>query len=58
MAADDGAVAVEDRADRVDDGEDRDPVVADLPEGGALAGRLALLVVEHLADGRRPSRTP
>jgi len=41
MAADDGAFAVDDRADRVQDGEDGDSRFADLPERSALPGRSA-----------------
>ena len=53
MAADDVAVAVEDRADRVHDREDRDPRLSDLPERGALAAGSPSRVVENLPDGGR-----
>src|SRR5262245_48101637 len=56
VPAHDRAVAVDDRADGVHDREDRDARVADPAERGALAGGLALLERERLADGSRPAR--
>jgi hypothetical protein len=56
VASHDRTVATDDRADRVHDREDRDPRLADPPEGGALPGRLEPVEAERLADGRRSSR--
>jgi hypothetical protein len=55
VTTEDRSVPIDDRADRVHDGEDGDPGLADPSERSALSRRLALVEIERLAGGRRPS---
>jgi hypothetical protein len=57
VATDDLTVAVDDRTHGVDDREDADLRRPQRAVGAALAGRLALLVLERLPDGGRPAGT-
>src|SRR5207244_6307000 len=56
VAAHDASAAIDDGADRVHDGENRQLRRADRPERAALPAGLGLFEAERLADRRRPSR--